>query len=562
MARIRLLRKPYVPLSLYNHPTMSTDNRKEPFAPKDITPQDPNLLGLPSEIWIPILEHGCTFPPSMFSEVMLNLIKNPNINSTHLVRADILYDSLGIFELAQHLPQDGSTQERIAPQEIHLPNYDLRRTIIRKLIPRNPQLDKPLHQTCHILHSTPSPDTERNLIIYTPHTTSPTLLPWYHPAVSSLAFLHTTSPTSSTISIHYAPFPTHPELTPRLQRTAHQLLSTLYKHGNGCAAGYTKRVHHDVIIPQERFQDTYARLKAKHAKRLIEGWVECTDPAKHVFEDLGIASFLIELWGDMYPSSQQHNNNQANGEVSVGNGDSTDTTTKFPGFVDIGCGNGVLVDILTHEGYPGWGFDARHRKTWTTFSPSIQSKLQELVLVPSVLSPSDDDAYILSSEQKQESSGVRWHNGHFPSGTFIISNHADELTPWTPLLASLSDCAFIIIPCCSHDFSGARFRATTQPQHHEPNDNNAKSKTSTRAKGKQASAYASLVTWIERLSHDCGYEVEKEMLRIPSTRNKALIGRAKSSEGMDVREILRRERGGEGWIERALKLTTNKVRGH
>ncbi|KAI9721218.1 MAG: hypothetical protein M1812_002379 [Candelaria pacifica] len=530
---------------------MPTEEPKTPFAPQDIRNQDPGLFGLPPEIWIPVLGHGCTFPTPIFSNVMLNLIKNPNINSTNLVRADILYDSQGIFELAHCHTSDGSTKEQVPPHEIYLPNYDLRRTILRKLIPRNPQLDQPLFQTCHILHSVPSPDTERNLVVYTPHTTTPTLIPWYHPIVSSLAFLHTTSPTSTTISIHYSPFPTHPELTPRLQRTAYQLLSTLHKHGTGCAAGYTKRVHHDIIIPQHRFQNTYAKLKAKHAKRLIDNWVECTDPAKHVFEDLGIASFLIELWRDMYLTGDENKEQEAEDEVGKV------AKTLFPGFVDIGCGNGVLVDILIREGYSGWGFDARSRKTWDTFSDSVKSKLQELVLVPYILSSSDQEGSALSQKHQTSSSGVRWHNGHFPTGTFIISNHADELTAWTPLLASLTDCAFIIIPCCSHDFSGAKYRAPGGSLHRTNSHVNSE-----RAKGKQASAYASLVTWIERLALDCGYVVEKEMLRIPSTRNTALVGRGKSKEGMDVREILRREGGGEGWIERAMELTARKARGH
>lgn len=42
--------------------------------------------------WVPILGHNCDFPPQTFEEVSLNLIRNPNINSSLLFRADILYD--------------------------------------------------------------------------------------------------------------------------------------------------------------------------------------------------------------------------------------------------------------------------------------------------------------------------------------------------------------------------------------------------------------------------------------------------------------------------------------
>ena len=145
-----------------------------------------------------------------------------------------------------------------------------------------------------------------------------------------------------------------------------------------------------------------------------------------------------------------------------------DQRPSFPGFVDIGCGNGVLVDILLREGYQGWGFDARQRKTWSTFSASIQQHLKELILIPQPLfelQQSSDhlihaNGGILSKPLTIPGSfSPSWHNGIFPTHTFIISNHADELTPWTPLLASISLSPFLAIPCCSHNLSGQRFRA-------------------------------------------------------------------------------------------------------
>ena len=59
---------------------------------------------------------------------------------------------------------------------------------------------------------------------------------------------------------------------------------------------------------------------------------------------------------------------------------------NFPGFVDIGCGNSLLVHILNQEGYAGWGFDARQRKSWAQYtapsaaSPSGHSLTQRLLL--------------------------------------------------------------------------------------------------------------------------------------------------------------------------------------
>lgn len=242
---------------------------------------------------------------------------------------------------------------------------------------------------------------------------------------------------------------------------------------------------------------------------------------------------------------------------------------KFPGFVDIGCGNGVLVDILRREGYDGWGFDARRRKTWATFEPAIQKHLKQLMLIPQPLFQTTSpvncaNGGILSHNFKSSRTkgsdnedNASWHNGIFSTGTFIISNHADELTPWTPLLASISSSPFLAIPCCSHNLSGLRFRAPSvfnsysadslapsyfaaniskskgvaikiaspeiedeQPASGDLNDLNAK------ARSKQPSAYASLCDWVSHLSGLVGYEVEKEMLRLPSTRNMGIVGRA------------------------------------
>ena len=42
----------------------------------------------------------------------------------------------------------------------------------------------------------------------------------------------------------------------------------------------------------------------------------------------------------------------------------------------------------------------------------------------------------------------------------------------------------------------------------------------------QPSAYSSLCDWVANLAASVGYEVEKEMLRLPSTRNVGLVGRS------------------------------------
>jgi tRNASer (uridine44-2'-O)-methyltransferase len=61
-------------------------------------------------------------------------------------------------------------------------------------------------------------------------------------------------------------------------------------------------------------------LKEKYAANLIANWKESSDAEKSVHEDLGIAAYLSCLWQG-----------------------------KTTSFVDLGCGNGLLVFILTSE---------------------------------------------------------------------------------------------------------------------------------------------------------------------------------------------------------------------
>ncbi|KAL9131140.1 MAG: hypothetical protein Q9217_000841 [Psora testacea] len=578
-------------------------------------------LRLPHEAWLPVLQHPCDFAAHIFEKVSLNLLKNPNFNSSLLFRADVLYDSNN-NELLDDLLLESQRLQALEQYNLHdgeIPGFIVERTILRRMIPRNPQLDNPILQTCLFLKS-PSKNPEQTLVVYIPHSPTVDGLPWYHPRLQSLAYLHTWHPDSpssdrqGTISLHYRLYPpeTFP-LSPRLRRTGQHLLSTIHRHGQGQLAGYTKRVAHDQLVSQQRVQDTYTELKKRHAQRLCDNWVEQTEPRKHVFEDLGIAAFLIELWRDMY--------NDGKTSSSGTNGSERGGRQSFPGFVDIGCGNGVLVDVLIREGYHGWGFDARRRKTWDKLDPSIQKHLKQMILVPQPLgnqSPNPNSKPLIHKSsnglcrkrslstalKRTKIEDLSYHDGIFPLGTFIISNHADELTPWTPLLASISAAPFLCIPCCSHNLSGQRFRAPSvfnsnsadglAPSYFAGQVNKAKSiplvtvssdnsevfgpgngteqgdlkDLSTKSRSKQPSAYSSLCDWVAQLAVMVGYEVEREMLRLPSTRNVGIVGRtwragfeeeALEERTSRIAEIVREEKADEGmWIERAKGL----VQGH
>ncbi|KAK4998598.1 tRNA(Ser) Um(44) 2'-O-methyltransferase [Elasticomyces elasticus] len=628
---------------------MGAGDEGEKFSATDLSPTPPIFM-LPDELWISALSTQCTFPPEIFLRIMLNLISNPNFTSSHLFRADIFYDSLNdvsvsedptsehFSDITKHLKPD------YRPRSICVPGYTRQRTFVRELIPRNPQLDKPLLQTCHI-YSKQDHEQDDSLVVYVPHVTTEEEIPWYHPPVRSVAFLHVWRPAkrlrhiestdshavgTAVMSLHISPFSCMDSLPHRLHRTLLNLLRILHKHGQGQLSGYVKRSNHDQIVSQKAFQDTYTRLKIKYAKQLTGNWVEQTDPSKHVFEDLGIAAFLIEVWTGMY---------------------GRDSEKEFPGFVDVGCGNGVLVYVLLQEGYKGYGFDARARKTWSTFPEHVSKNLQEMILVPEIFEfpgangPVSPDLGSFSDVSLGSGTSRTFHNGVFEPGTFIISNHADELTTWTPLLAYLNEGSFIAIPCCSHNLAGARFRVPTPPSLASPKtiskasaqvnaqDHTASSSDSpfpadsirnTQAvetgslaispgARKIQSAYALLCAYLERLTTEVGFVAEREMLRIPSTRNACIVGRnmqtsaiiaASTSnvacegdsdengmdgmagyengdsgmkpmmaEGRDARRervtrILERELGmsarlvGKEWVERAEKIAGKKGDGH
>ncbi|KAN0059899.1 tRNA(Ser) Um(44) 2'-O-methyltransferase [Thecaphora frezii] len=67
-------------------------------------------------------------------------------------------------------------------------------------------------------------------------------------------------------------------------------------HTWGLMHSYIKRVQHNILVPREAYQDHYLALKERYTGHPIVMWSERPDPKKHVFEDLGIAAFLILLW--------------------------------------------------------------------------------------------------------------------------------------------------------------------------------------------------------------------------------------------------------------------------
>lgn len=216
-------------------------------------------------------------------------------------------------------------------------------------------------------------------------------------------------------------------------------------------------------------------------------------------------------------------------------------------FVDIACGNGVLVYVLISEGWRGWGFDARRRKTWDVLGPEVFACLREKLCIPRPFS---------RCVEAGEFMGVDTHDGMFAPGTFIISNHADELTCWTPILAALSDgerpLPFLAIPCCSHALDGSRRRYTLkevaeslgetdgvgetdggeeEEEVTQPTAGDLKAMRAAKQRlnvhGDDKSMYACLTRKTVALARELGMDIELTLMRIPSTRNIGIVGNRK-----------------------------------
>lgn len=567
-----------------------------------------------SEEWVTssdLEEKNLSFTPDVVTDLNTFLLAHPNLNSSVLFRADILFDSAGVLTTPGDEDADGEHSTETGEGDVQplpawtITGFRLTRTVVRKMIPRNPRLDRPLDQTCHFYEAETEPadaDSKRILFTWTPHVSSKDELPYYHPKIRALGFMYDFKHELSNergqgqgqgqMSIHVHLYKDEP-ITNRLERTLSSLLDTqirLARNSNTVrqSDGSNRKPNKDNVVSRRQVQDTYTRLKATYAGHLCQRWVEDTEPSKHVFEDLAITAFCVELWRIMYGVAPlaETGNRPREGEYHP----------DFPGFVDVACGNGVLVYVLLMEGYRGWGFDARKRKSWSIFPEFVQAQLKESVYIPKPFSDS-------LTGQGGPDLGVQTHTGMFGENTFIISNHADELTVWTPLMAALSNPSlplpFLAIPCCSHSLSGARYRyppprkqkttesTSSQPDQEQPQTGDLKALQRAKQESQPSegmhsndSMYGSLTTKAMTIAEEIGYDIEKTMLRIPSTRNMGVVGgrkttteRWKGASSRDTRnqdgdtiiekvdDIVRRECAREGGVEAAAKIWVERAGG-
>lgn len=475
--------------------------------------------------WTPIITCPADFPPELFELAVSQLIHHPEYNSTLILRSEVIEESAEVFPDSAPLLQD------LRPV----------RNVHRRLLPRRPTRDSGLEQHCTLYAPSHPSDPEEafhpaaTVLVLTPILPSDSSLPYYHPTVTHLAFriIPPTSSRSAVLRIEALPLPGTP-LDPgaRLYRTCLSLLETLHRYGWGALTHYKKRVAHDVLLPRETYQDLYLIMRERH-RHLVDHWHEVTDPLKHVFEDIGIATFLMLLWKDTYspetvPPLPADSSDGTFGTTGLSN----EPWRRWPrppgGFVDLGCGNGLLTHILVSEGYAGHGFDLRSRTSWAHYPPATQSRLLVRALDPTITAASAGrcrDSSRATADQERGGEHEQTMGALLlPADCFLIGNHADELTPWVPLLATRGRASgYLSIPCCAWGLD-ARFDRTRDVPWCDV-DVEALNLGGGGGGDGGGSSYALYRVWLASLSVHCGWAVEVEMLRIPSTRNWAIVGR-------------------------------------
>jgi len=221
--------------------------------------------------------------------------------------------------------------------------------------------------------------------------------------------------------------------------------------------GMTNRVDSLRLVGLELYGKEYQKLKDIYAKDIISNWAESSDPEKFVHEDLGIAAYILLLW-----RQQRIKESWEEGRKQT--------------FVDLGCGNGLLVYLLTMEGHKGVGYDIRRRNIWSWFPNNVE--LREEAIRPSL-------------------------STSFPGTDWVLGNHSDELTPWVPVMAALSSptTSYWVLPCCPFSFSSKYQR-----------------------KDANKSVWRDYLDWLGVMGREAGFQVEEDRMRIPSTKRVCLVG--------------------------------------
>jgi len=162
--------------------------------------------------WKYILSNQARYHEETFAKVSVDFIFHPERNSKNIRRADILSDN-------------GINNENVSlesSEQLHVEAMRCVRIIRSRLMPRNPNLDPELDQTCYLFAAdTSSPHT---LVIYLLHMENAPL-PYYAPHVRGIAY----ELREGNIYLAVLPFPRAP-IDERLSRVSLSLLKKIHRH--------------------------------------------------------------------------------------------------------------------------------------------------------------------------------------------------------------------------------------------------------------------------------------------------------------------------------------------
>jgi tRNASer (uridine44-2'-O)-methyltransferase len=172
-----------------------------------------------SQEWKYVIFNPACYSAEIFTQVNLELILHPERNTKNIRRADICSDSENDPD---GLTDGGGEKERDI--EGTVPGMVCVRTIRRRLMPRNPNLDAELEQTCRFY--VVEGEESSTLVIYRNHFMEGEKVPYYIPGVEGIAFewYH------GNIYLAYLPLQGSPSIDERLNRIALHLLQTLHRH--------------------------------------------------------------------------------------------------------------------------------------------------------------------------------------------------------------------------------------------------------------------------------------------------------------------------------------------
>ena len=199
-----------------------------------------------------------------------------------------------------------------------------------------------------------------------------------------------------------------------------------------------------------------------------------------------------------------------------------------------------MLDRLGGKGYKGKGIELRERRTWPDYPSKTRDNLIEQGIDPPTWFPRTLEEWKSGTWAGKEDCPIE-------EGMFLIGNHADEMTvskilsaylasnahqgglfcdcaqPWLPLLSLIprTPAPHLSLPCCLHTLNGLFTYNTFVPPHshsHMP----AGDFEDGLEKGD--SRYKAYLKWLGWVGLNCGWQWEKEPLRVPSTKSWGIIG--------------------------------------